>query len=80
MLVCDDDPSLRELVRAVLGPRYRFVEAADGNEALSAMRELSPGTSPNGDAPEYGTIAWTDGVGTARLQVVAASGASEKST
>jgi PleD family two-component response regulator len=30
ILVCDDDPSLRELVRAVLGPRYRFVEAADG--------------------------------------------------
>ena len=42
ILVCDDDPSLRELVRAVLGPRYRFVEAADGKEALTAMRELSP--------------------------------------
>ena len=42
ILVCDDDPSLRELVRAVLGPRYRFVEAADGTEALVAARELSP--------------------------------------
>jgi CheY-like chemotaxis protein len=42
ILVCDDDPSLRELVRAVLGPRYRFIEAADGTEALVAARELSP--------------------------------------
>ncbi len=42
ILVCDDDPSLRELVRAVLGPRYRFIEAADGPEALVAARELSP--------------------------------------
>lgn len=42
ILVCDDDPSLRELVRAVLGPRYRFLEASDGKEALAAMRELSP--------------------------------------
>ena len=42
ILVCDDDPSLRELVRAVLGPRYRFIEAADGTEALVAARELDP--------------------------------------
>ncbi len=42
ILVCDDDPSLRELVRAVLGPRYRFVEAADGTEALQLARELRP--------------------------------------
>lgn len=42
ILVCDDDPSLRELVRAVLGPRYRFIEASDGKEALAAMRELAP--------------------------------------
>jgi CheY-like chemotaxis protein len=42
ILVCDDDPSLRELVRAVLGPRYRFVEAADGSEALQLIRELRP--------------------------------------
>lgn len=42
ILVCDDDPSLRELVRAVLGPRYRFVEAADGIEALALTRELKP--------------------------------------
>jgi CheY-like chemotaxis protein len=42
ILVCDDDPSLRELVRAVLGPRYRFIEAADGAEALTLTRELRP--------------------------------------
>ena len=42
ILVCDDDPSLRELVRAVLGPRYRFVEAADGAEALAIAREDHP--------------------------------------
>jgi putative two-component system response regulator len=42
ILVCDDDPSLRELVRAVLGDRYRFVEAADGSEALQLARELPP--------------------------------------
>ena len=42
ILVCDDDPSLRELVRAVLGPRYRFVEAADGTEALTLAREDRP--------------------------------------
>jgi CheY-like chemotaxis protein len=42
ILVCDDDPSLRELVRAVLGPGYHFIEAADGTEALVAARELDP--------------------------------------
>ena len=44
ILVCDDDPSLRELVRAVLGPGYRFVEAADGTEALGLAREDRPGS------------------------------------
>ncbi len=42
ILVCDDDPSLRELVRAVLGSGYRFVEAADGAEALALAREDRP--------------------------------------
>jgi two-component system OmpR family response regulator/two-component system alkaline phosphatase synthesis response regulator PhoP len=42
ILVCDDDPSLRELVRAVLGTRYRFLEAADGTEALMIAREERP--------------------------------------
>jgi len=42
ILVCDDDPSLRELVRAVLGSRYRFIEAADGTEALTIAHEERP--------------------------------------
>lgn len=42
ILVCDDDPSLRELVRAVLGHGYRFIEAADGIEALALAREERP--------------------------------------
>ena len=42
ILVCDDEPTLRELVRAVLGPGYRFVEAADGREALSVARDEEP--------------------------------------
>jgi len=42
ILVGDDDPSLRELIRAVLGPRYRFVEAADGLEVLAVARDVGP--------------------------------------
>jgi len=42
ILVCDDDANLRELIRAVLGPGYSFIEAADGNEALLVVRELEP--------------------------------------
>lgn len=42
ILVCDDEPSLRELVRAVLGSGYRFAEADDGQQALALARELRP--------------------------------------
>jgi CheY-like chemotaxis protein len=42
ILVVDDDASLRELVRAVLGPGYRYIEAADGTEGLAAAHELGP--------------------------------------
>ena len=42
ILVGDDDPSLRELIRAVLGPGYRFVEAADGREVLEVARAVRP--------------------------------------
>lgn len=42
ILVGDDDPSLRELIRAVLGSGYRFVEAADGLEVLTVAREVQP--------------------------------------
>ena len=42
ILVCDDDANLRELVRAVLGPRFVFVEAGDGKEALDVVRRDPP--------------------------------------
>jgi CheY-like chemotaxis protein len=42
ILVCDDEPSLRELVRAVLGSNYRFIEVDDGHQALALTRELRP--------------------------------------
>ena len=42
ILVGDDDPSLRELIRAVLGPAYEFVEAADGREVLAVARDVHP--------------------------------------
>jgi CheY-like chemotaxis protein len=42
ILVCDDEPTLRELVRAVLGPGYRFLEAADGREALAVAQDVEP--------------------------------------
>jgi DNA-binding response OmpR family regulator len=37
VLVCDDEDSLRELIRAVLGERFVFIEAKDGDEALEAL-------------------------------------------
>ena len=42
ILVCDDEPSLRELVRAVLGSDYQFIEVDDGHQALALIRELRP--------------------------------------
>ena len=42
ILVGDDDPSLRELIRAVLGSGYRFVEAADGREVLAVAHDVRP--------------------------------------
>ena len=42
ILVCDDEASLRELVRAILGPDYSFVEAADGRSALELARDVEP--------------------------------------
>jgi two-component system response regulator MprA len=37
ILVCDDDPGLRELMKVTLGSGYRFVEAVDGEQALAAL-------------------------------------------
>lgn len=43
VLICDDEPSLRELIRVSLldGP-YRFVEADDGEESLELARRVRP--------------------------------------
>ena len=42
ILICDDEDSLRELIRAVLGQGYRYVEAVDGEGALELARADSP--------------------------------------
>jgi two-component system alkaline phosphatase synthesis response regulator PhoP len=42
ILICDDEPALRELVRASLDNGYRFAEASDGVIALELARELEP--------------------------------------
>jgi CheY-like chemotaxis protein len=42
ILICDDEDSLRELIRAILNGDYRFAEAADGSEALELIRRLTP--------------------------------------
>jgi len=42
ILICDDERPLRELIKAALGERYRFVEAADTLEA----EELIAGDPP----------------------------------
>lgn len=42
VLVVEDEPALRELVRISLADGYTFVEAADGDEALELMRSQPP--------------------------------------
>jgi CheY-like chemotaxis protein len=42
ILICEDEPALRELIRASLDGGYRFVEASDGYIALQLARELAP--------------------------------------
>ena len=42
ILICEDEPALRELVRASLDGEYDFVEASDGYMALQLARELAP--------------------------------------
>ena len=37
VLICDDEPSIRELIRISLDGPYRFVEADDG-ESLTRAR------------------------------------------
>jgi CheY-like chemotaxis protein len=44
ILICDDEPELRELMRLSLEPnaRYRFQEAGDGDEAIDAVESTRP--------------------------------------
>jgi CheY-like chemotaxis protein len=42
VLICDDEPSLRELIRISLGEGYSFVEADDGIECLDVARTIRP--------------------------------------
>lgn len=42
VLICEDDPNLRTLVRLALGTGYRFVEAADVDEALERLDQTDP--------------------------------------
>jgi CheY-like chemotaxis protein len=42
VLICDDEPSLRELIRVSLEGPYRFVEADDGEESLEVARKIRP--------------------------------------
>jgi DNA-binding response OmpR family regulator len=42
VLICDDEPSLRELIRISLDGPYTIVEANDGEESLQLAREVRP--------------------------------------
>jgi DNA-binding response OmpR family regulator len=42
ILICEDDQNLRQLVRAVLGDGYRFLEAEDGDEAVTLALQARP--------------------------------------
>jgi CheY-like chemotaxis protein len=42
VLICDDEPSLRELIRVSLDGRFSFAEAHDGVECLHLARETLP--------------------------------------
>jgi CheY-like chemotaxis protein len=42
VLICDDEPSLRELIRISLDGPYEFVEADDGEESLELALRVRP--------------------------------------
>ena len=42
VLICDDEPSLRELIRVSLEGPYSIAEANDGEESLQMVRALRP--------------------------------------
>jgi len=42
ILICDDEPDLRELMRISLEPSYEFAEAAEGAEAIDLAEQVKP--------------------------------------
>lgn len=42
ILVCDDEPPLRELMRAAVGPGHRYLEAPDAATAREAIEYARP--------------------------------------
>lgn len=42
ILICEDEETLRELIRVSLGPGYRLVEASDYEEAVALARTHRP--------------------------------------
>lgn len=42
ILICDDEPALRELIRASMDDGYEFAEASDGIVAMELAQELTP--------------------------------------
>jgi DNA-binding response OmpR family regulator len=42
VLICEDEPALRELIRISLDGEYDFAEAEDGRACLEVAREVQP--------------------------------------
>ena len=42
ILICDDELPLRELIKAVLGERYEYVEAEDADQAEAVLDRFDP--------------------------------------
>jgi len=42
ILICDDEPSLRELMRISLPPEYSFAEASNAAEAIELAERVQP--------------------------------------
>jgi DNA-binding response OmpR family regulator len=42
ILICDDEPALRELIRASMDDGFEFAEASDGVIAMELAREVTP--------------------------------------
>ena len=42
ILICDDEPALRELIRASMDDGFEFAEASDGVSAMQLAQEVDP--------------------------------------